>query len=524
MPETQTAQEMFAQFGIDTRGQEEILAERAKRNMQNAMDGQWSNRYPGDVGMQKAGALLGTALANKFNNKLTAEELREQEAAKSARAAVQTQVDEGLYLDAEGNVDPVQRAQALQKEVAKALVRQNDDRGIAMLIQIGEREAQERKDALERRKDNLDIAESVRDAETDEYNKGRRVANEMHTVWPTDSLDPNDSVDLYIDASGNARKPDTMDVVYAAGDWSRDPPIAPAIARKAVLGELSDIEKALLPSDKERAQMNRRERDVMTTMELGIGITDAMKDSIRFDENGIAHMNIMSTGGKVSVGALEVFDNIMTAGRGLADTLIIGNEDGSTTSFGSSRAHADNYVKKNPQVFAGIDYGKFGIDRTDQRAQRRLDAIFTQYAYAKARLNEENGRISDVDFEHAIQQIAASATDPEALRQVLTGDIKRNLKEYDQWVKQIHPSVRGLVRTDEARAAFEETEKRWNIAFEGNFGTATNVGEGILDVPKSDDISVNQFLNGGYDSQESFLDSFIDPTIPAEKEENEDGS
>ena len=523
----QTAAEMFAQFGIDTRSQQEILAERAKENVQDAMNADYVERYPGDAGLQKAGALLGTALKNKFNNKLTAEDKREQQAAKDARAAVQSQVDDGLYQDAEGNVDAVERALALRKELAKSLVRQQDQRGIEMLVQIGEEERQRKKDQTAQRAAELGVESKENQLRKEEWEWNRRVVDEMAEVWPIDSLDPNDSVQLYIDATGTARNPETFDVVYPAGEWSKNAPIPPEAARHAIDGELTDLEEAMLPSQKERAQFRRRERDVMTSMRLGIGITNAMKDAVNPDGT----LNILSTGGKITDGAVKVLDNLMAAGRGLSDTLFVVDADGKEMPL--KKSSAQSYIASNREFFESLPLPD-SIDRTDPRAVTQFWAIMTQYGYAKARLNEENGRISDVDFEHALTQLAAAASDPEALRRVLAGDVEQSVAEFDQWTSQIHPSVRGLVRTAEAKANFDRLHEEWDTTFELDFGTPSEVGAGLL-TEKTDmtpplhtpiaqpqgetaEMSVTEFLNGGYSSEEDFLNSF---NIEQNKEDDE---
>ena len=524
MPQQDNLQGLIGKFGIDTRSQQEILAERAQKNMQEAMSGEYQERYPGDAGLQRAGAALGTALGNKFNNELTAEQERGQQAARESREAVQTQVDDGMYQDEDGNLDPVQRAQALEKELAKSLTRQNDQRGIAMLVSIGEREKAQKKDEQEAVTAQLGIEAARRKAKTEEHDWDRRIVDEMATVWPIDSLDPNDAVDLYIDAQGNARNPENQDIVYRATEWSKQAPIAPDVAKAAINGEMTDSQIALLPSDKDRAAYQRRERDVMTQMELGIRITDALKGAVNADGS----ISIMGAGGKVSAGAVNIFDNIMAAGAGIADSIILTDEsDKPLGTMSSSGSSARDWVKAHPGVFANIPLPE-GIDRTDQIAVAKYNAILVQYAYGKARLNEENGRISDVDFEHAVTQIAAAATNPEALRQVLIGDVGGSVTEFNNWTDQIHPSIKEYVRTEKSAQNFKDTHDRWNVAFNsGVFGTPKQVGGGLL-TPLSTDVtplttgsgqemSVNEFLNGGVNMTDSAL---LDSLIPETEEEN----
>jgi hypothetical protein len=509
-------QSLIGQFGIDTRSQQEILAERAQKNMDEAMSGEYQERYPGDAGLQRAGAALGTALKNKFNNKLTEEEERHQTAASDARAAVALQVDDGMYQDAEGKLDPVQRAEALEKELAKSLVRQNDQKGIGMLVAIGKRERAKAKDDQEAIAADLSIDAARRKAKKDEYDFGRRIVDEMATIWPKDSLDENDAVDLYIDAEGNARNPANQDIVYRAGEWTKRPPISPEVATAAINGELTERQKALLPSDKERSQFHRRERDVMTQMELGIRLTDAMKEAVNPDGS----LTIMGGGGKISAGAINLFDNMMAVGRGLGDSLILTDDaDTQTGSMSSNPASAHKWVKDHPGIFASIPLPA-GLDRTDQIAVAKYNAILVQYAYGKARLNEENGRISDVDFEHAVTQIAAAATNPEALRQVLIGDVGGSVTEFNNWADQIPPSVYDLVRTPKSQENFEETHSRWQEAFKNPFGSATEVGSGLLPTtPAGTEMSVNEYLNGGVNMDDNaLLDSFIPQTAPKEGE------
>jgi hypothetical protein len=164
-------------------------------------------------------------------------------------------------------------------------------------------------------------------------------------------------------------------------------------------------------------------------------------------------------------------------GRSIGTALQIEDADGKLTTFTGSEGAAAKYARDNSDLFTD-DMIPPAI-RGDTRATQRYQAIIVQFAYGKARLNEENGRISDTDFKNAVKQIGANATDPEALRQILVGDLERAVKTFNTWDQQLPEAIRGDVIGQQARDSFDLSFEEFRSAFGTNFGTAASPGEGL---------------------------------------------
>ncbi|NIV33542.1 MAG: hypothetical protein GWN58_30070, partial [Anaerolineae bacterium] len=88
--------QLFSQLGIETRGQEQILAEKEQARVAAAMGGvderEW---FPGENDLEKAGAFLGAFLVNKFKKpELSPEEKRDLAAKEFAQTGVKTRMED----------------------------------------------------------------------------------------------------------------------------------------------------------------------------------------------------------------------------------------------------------------------------------------------------------------------------------------------------------------------------------------------------------------------------------------------
>jgi len=236
-----------------------------------------------------------------------------------------------------------------------------------------------------------------------------------------------------------------------------------------------------MPSSRVRGEMNKAQRTLTTQYKLAIGLRDAMSDAVREDGT----LNILGGAGKSQGWVVRTLDNINAATRGIGRAIIVQGADGAETALDGSIGSSQKYADAHPEIFANVDYSAYGIDRVDVRAQARLNAIFIQFAYGKARLNEPGGRISEPDFNHAMTQIAANATDPETLRQVLLGDLTTAEEEYEQWRGQQHVENHDILFQPAADKMYFDAKEQFHQAFGQEFGTANDAGAGLTD-PQGD--------------------------------------
>ena len=94
-------------------------------------------------------------------------------------------------------------------------------------------------------------------------------------------------------------------------------------------------------------------------------------------------------------------------------------------------------------------------------------------------MNDEGGRVTNEDFANGVQQIGANATDPEALRHILVGNLERSVKTFNVWDQQLPEGIRNQVIHEDARGLFDTTFSNFNAAFGTDFGSNVNPGEGL---------------------------------------------
>lgn len=450
---------LFEQFGVDTRSQEEILRDNVRRGTEEARLFSLGRRqnFAGEEALQRAGRQVGAGLTNKFGGtSLTPEQERTTAALEQANTR----------LEASGVEDPVQRATLSQQYIAEELIRSGDERGIALLQDAMSKRNKFMKDEKELEKLGLqtDNARIAGEAAAFNLERGRIKAKrgESAEVYPKGSTDENESVLAFIDDEGNATD-GAGNILFPRGKYTTVRPKSPALAgtRAQDFGI----------SSTEAKQIRAHQRTLATQMRLATTMRDAMADAVA----GSGTLEILDRGGKATRFVTRLVDTANSIGRTGVKIL---EGDTQVGSIDGSEASAKAYIKNNKEFFSGITIPD--TIRGDERAVERFQAAVVQMAYAKARAAEPGARqLSDTDFKNALNQIGAAASDPEALRQVLFGDIIRGVEDFDLIRDQISPEAYNSIVKGPAQVQFRNEFDKFQTAFSEPFGTAEFPGTGL---------------------------------------------
>ena len=162
---------------------------------------------------------------------------------------------------------------------------------------------------------------------------------------------------------------------------------------------------------------------------------------------------------------------------------LVGDDGKPVGRIDGTAASVNKWLRENPNVVIEVPQSI----ANDERAIQRYKAAVVQMAYAKARANEPGARqLSDADFKNAIQQIGANAADPEALRQVLFGDITRGVEDFQLWRAQIGENNATKIIQPSAMRMFDGAYSEFTEAFGQHFGGPEQAGPGLDLVPEEE--------------------------------------
>jgi hypothetical protein len=459
---------LFEQLGIDSRTQEQVLAQRViKKKEERQAELDRPEAFAGDRAFRQAGQMAGDFLQEKFGEdpKLTPEEQSNVDALSAAQTKFESRKEAGDYLDKDGKPSLILESEGFNESVAAELIKIGDPRGaeLAMSTDVSRRKRAE--DTQERVKRGLEIDELEHDRSRRSYDTAQEEYEDsverMKTMWPQGSNDPNEGVYGYMMADGTLVTGNKTE--YPLGTMTDQRPNEPKLDKNGnpKATKLSDY-----MSTREAGELRAANTMLFQQFGLAVGLKNAVSDSI--GENGTIEM--MGTGGKISAAGVRLVDNISAIGRTVGKFIQLENADGEASEFDGSYSSAQSYVTDNKALFEGIALPE-GVVK-DSIGATRYQAILVQLAYGKAQINEPGGRISDNDFKAAVKQIAGAATNPEALRQVLVGDMDRSVRNFKHRMSMLRDDVQDLVIAPRAMKAFDEEFVNFNRAFDQPFGSA----------------------------------------------------
>jgi hypothetical protein len=486
------------QFGIDPRSQQEILQAMEKQRITDAMSANDNRRgdFAGDLELQDSGAALAAMLANRFNKpKLSPTQQRAADAKEAADKNIALMESGGKFNNEDGELDVIAKTDEYQRILASELIKVGDPRGIDMARDLQkrmqenrvyeeEREAaglaiegaktQNRRGLIGEKRDRVVLDKAQFDLDRQKFIAKR---GELAPIYIAGSDNPNASIMSFIGDDGTANTMDNSGNIFQIplGSYTTVRPDAPA-------GERGAGADKFVPTPSEQKDLRAQQRALMQQMRLGVTMRDALADAV--NEDGT--LNVLDGSGKGISFATKMVDSVNALFREGKKVVGLVDENNKVTgTLNGSTASSLAYVNKNPTVFEGFSIPENIRDKGD-RAVARYQAAIVQMAYAKARANEPGARqLSDNDFKNALKQIGAVATDPEALRNVLFGDITRGVEDFNVWRSQMQENSTRILG-QQAMDQFDDEFEKFNDAFSVDFGAPEAVGPGLRNIDPAD--------------------------------------
>lgn len=475
---------IFSNLGIDTRSEEDILAAREKaRLVQQAEDlRKMPEDFSGQRALRRGGQQLGTALRGRFGqpaSTLTVEEERTQEAMAIAQERIEELEASGAFTNKDLGLDRLRMAEEKQKIVAEELLRKGDMRGVPILQQLDQLRLQRQKDQLERE----GLVERTAGAKQDRLqgiydNKRKRMLDlrgESVPIWKQGETDQTKSVQAFIRDDGSAIAGNQL---WELGSYTTVEPDPEAIGGGKVL---------VTPSD--AGAIRKQASAVVSQIEGALQMKEAMQDSMAPDGS----VNIMDGAGSLTTAAATALDLTSAFARSVEsawkDTGTKSNDvltDGTgvgrdLTGAGAASAYVDSNYDELESIMGDLVPSNI---RAGQRARAKFYSALVQMVYAKARSVEPGARqISDADFKNNMKGLAGSTSDPETFRQVMTGNIGRDVKGFDVALKMMPGNTRDAIISQEGLDEYAAAIARFDEAFAQPFGTAAEPGPGLTDAP-----------------------------------------
>lgn len=476
----QQFQGLLQQFGLPQMSEEEILAQRNKARLKEALgniDVSGAPRIERDF--RKIGQKVGSALGIKANPS----ELSPDEQAKAdAVAAATAKFEEKRTEDPGLANDPIRNQLEYQKLLAEELIQRGD---VATAVQIVTATEQQRK-AVE--KQDLELEKLGLDIE------GRRTQNratlfnteknefvfkrgELTTVYPKGSSDPNAGFTAYIsNEDGSAIGLDGSSVPL--GEYTTVRPQSPKTGRA---GGRPITPGDLGVPDSEAKGIRDQARAAMRQVDASLVMKEAMEESILGEDGSV---NILGAQGGISNGFVKIVDTLQGLARQIGGSVEITNGAGKGRDLakpGSSMA----YVRSNWKEL-DEDLAQFVPEnlRNDSRAREKFYSAMVQAAFAKARAQEPGARqLSDEDFKRAVAAMAGATTDPESFREITFGNIMQDVTAVKDGLAVLPDGVSpDMIIGERGFKAFNEKITRFEEEFgpqAGSFGTAANPGPGL---------------------------------------------
>lgn len=475
---------IFEQLGIDTRTQEQILASRVKARRLAREEAliKTPERFAGEHASRRAGQQLGDTIGKRFGGgagQLEPDEQRTVDAMAEAQVEFEKQKAKGAY------EDELAEGEGLQGEIANALIRAGDPRGVALAQQLNEqaRARQEDEDSHVSAGLKDEIAQQV----IDRGKRGKRA-----TVVPQGSVDPADAVDVFIDPITGAAQT-ANGVEFDMGDYTTYIPKQFKAGRPLTAGDLG------VP-DIEAKALRQRSNSIQQQMRGAVRMKRALAKSIG-EDGGV---NIMDGSGKATTVVTKTLDFLSSTARQVEqaarDIGIITKPILSDGDFAGKNLQNPIIAKRFAKTLVGTDEQQSAFDiamgdlvpknlRKNATQRAVYYATLTQMVYARARTNEPGARqLSDADFRNAMVGLAGTVSNPEAFRQVMLGNIEADVQGMIDAITQLPDLVRTqhMVISKAGMDRFNDQLADFRLEFGEDFGTAPDPTQALLDSPSEE--------------------------------------
>lgn len=427
------------------------------------------------------GAALAGAASNQFGK--NANQLPPE---MEARVAAQENAERRVQEESEffEQLDAGQKSRYYRRVLAEEAMRAGlPDIGMQLFSQVQEEHDASEKKRLELEKlgiqvDKEEIArqQAVLNLDQDKLSTGK---NKFTTIYPRGSSNPNAGRLAWITDDGTAQV--GTDQFISMDNYTTVRPQAP---RK----EGSSKSPRDLVTNSELSKLRSQQRDVAAQMRAGLRIVDIMKEAM----GPSGSIDILGLAGKGSSLVTKIVDEVAamtrainkTAGRSTPKGLVIeGSGDwrlGDDIVLDGSQESAEKYADTwdlDPKLIpASI--------RSDEIQARRYKAAIVNLTYAVARSEEPgNPKLSDDDFRRNLAQTADDTTNPETLRRVLLDRLETSVKDFEMFLRQLTPEVRGRAIDEDAMSDYISLKEEFDTVFSNPFGTAEKPGPGITGKP-----------------------------------------
>jgi len=427
------------------------------------------------------GAALAGAARNQFGK--SANQLPPE---MEARVAAQENTERRIQEENEffEQLDAGQKSRYYRRVLAEEAMRAGlPDVGMQLFSQVQEEHDAAEKKRLELEKLGLEIAgkevdndQKILNLKQDELTTGK---NKFVTIYPKGSSNPNSGKTAWVDENGRAQIGENAFVEL--GNYTLVRPQAP---RK----EGSGKSPRDLVTNSELSKLRSQQRDVAAQMRAGLRIIDIMKEAM----GPTGSIDVLGLAGKGSSFVTKVVDEVAAMARAINKTAGRSTPKGLVIEGSGDWRLGDDIVLDGSQEAAEKYADTWDIDpmlipasiRSDEIQARRYKAAIVNLTYAVARSEEPgNPRLSDDDFRRNLAQTADDTTNPETLRRVLLDRLETSVKDFEMFLRQLPPSVRGRAIDEDAMADYIALKDEFDTVFSSPFGTAEKPGPGITGKP-----------------------------------------
>jgi hypothetical protein len=346
-------------------------------------------------------------------------------------------------------------------------------------LQVGKQAQEEfrarRKQELELKRLGIQTDRESIGKELDEGRATRDIRGQVSPVWPKGATREDEAVMAFMQNDGKMVTADGE--VLELGDFSIFPPPKPVGGGRPLTANDLGI------SDREQKEIRDQVGAVGAMARGAVAMREALAESAQLG----AGVNIMDGTGKITGAANKVLEIASGVARSIGATLDVQDADGQSQGILSQAPTAAKYVSRN---FKELDESLFDLVpshlRKSEVARAKYYSALTRITYAQARSNEPGARqLSDEDFRRSLVQMAGNASDPEAFRQVMQGNMNEAVDALTMRQKIIGRDRMELIVAPGGLRAMDEELAKFRTSFGQDFGSAAEPSPALTTDPES---------------------------------------
>jgi hypothetical protein len=299
----------------------------------------------------------------------------------------------------------------------------------------------------------------------------RELRGQVNPIWPKGATREDEAVMGFMQNDGTVVGQDGQ--TFDLGQYSIFPPPVPrGNGLPATANDLGI-------SDREQKEIRDQVAAVGAMARGGLAMRDALAEASQAGDG----VNIMDGTGTLTGGFVKILEVIGGIGRQIGATLDVVSADGEKSQGNlATGGSAAKYVAEN---FTEIDGRLLNLVpdnlRNSEVSRAKYYSALTRITFAQARANEPGNRVlSDEDFKRSLVQMAGNASDPDAFRQVMNGNMKEAVEALDLRNKIIGEDRMKLIVSPAGIELMNKELATYRRAFKDEFGTAADPSAAIL--------------------------------------------